>query len=473
MELYSLSLRSFHLVLIAVALWAPTALAQQSWTYKLTSETLPLTKGIVHLQGAADLDGNGRKEIIIADFGKFGEQRQKEETTHTLIIIEWEKGQLRQKFKKLWDTRTVKGDDQAIAKYFSAWRASNLAIWTVGGQTTVETIPPYLGLQWLKGKYVVSEQSHVQDTPQVGSWALPWLSPSCYEGFKNTITWRKAWPRECLLGIRDFSGTGKLKLVTIVEKEDVMKNDQAMQSLRIRDFMPGFQIEWEAESPKQLRWWIQDPIDWLNGSAKSGLLIPELNYTLNIFEPDKNKEGYRLSPTSIRKQLDSEKSMGIHSGDYPDARIGRTQRRDSEEYWGYYTGKAADGNGIFLLREVTLKSDLTGYIKTDINFSHNEPYLGIGFFDIKDLDGDGIDEVILVEQTGKEEGTGEHGFQYSDVKDYIRILKWNGNSYQSMWVSPPYTKRGTKLLIEDIKNVGKKQLIALTPNGTVQIWEKQ
>jgi hypothetical protein len=62
---------------------------------------------------------------------------------------------------------------------------------------------------------------------------------------------------------------------------------------------------------------------------------------------------------------------------------------------------------------------------------------------------------------------------YGDIKDYIHILKWDGAKYQTMWVSPPYTKRGTKILVDDIKNSGKKQLVVLAPYGTIQIWEKQ
>ena len=112
-------------------------------------------------------------------------------------------------------------------------------------------------------------------------------------------------------------------------------------------------------------------------------------------------------------------------------------------------------------------------MKEDIDFQPHKNFLGVGFFIVQDIDGDGLDEIILVEETGKKEFVGHESVAYSDIKDYIRILKWNGKEYQTMWISPPYTKRGTKFFVEDIKNTGKKQLVVLTPYGKVQIWERE
>ena len=91
---------------------------------------------------------------------------------------------------------------------------------------------------------------------------------------------------------------------------------------------------------------------------------------------------------------------------------------------------------------------------------------------MQDIDGDGLDEIILVEETAGKLTSGEDSIHYDDIKDYIHILKWDGIKYRTMWVSPPYTKRGSKFLAEDIKNTGKKQLVVLTPYGTIQIWER-
>jgi hypothetical protein len=97
----------------------------------------------------------------------------------------------------------------------------------------------------------------------------------------------------------------------------------------------------------------------------------------------------------------------------------------------------------------------------------------VGFFIVEDIDGDGLDEIILVEQTAGKLTFGEETVHYGDIKDYIHILKWDGTKYQDVWVSPPFTKRGTKLLVDDIKHAGKKQLVVLSPYGTIQIWERQ
>lgn len=84
-----------------------------------------------------------------------------------------------------------------------------------------------------------------------------------------------------------------------------------------------------------------------------------------------------------------------------------------------------------------------------------------------------MDELIILEEAGKVENVSEDYAEYTDVKDYIRVLKWDGKKYQTVWVSPPYTKRGTKFLVEDIKGMGKKQLVVMTGQGTIQIWEKE
>ena len=91
---------------------------------------------------------------------------------------------------------------------------------------------------------------------------------------------------------------------------------------------------------------------------------------------------------------------------------------------------------------------------------------------MNDIDSDGIDEIIVVERTGVPTWSKEREYHYKDIKDYIKILKWDGKKYQVIWVSPPYTKRKVKFLVEDIKNTGKKQLIVFSPFGSIQIWEK-
>lgn len=164
--------------------------------------------------------------------------------------------------------------------------------------------------------------------------------------------------------------------------------------------------------------------------------------------------------------------MDIKAYNLPYIYLRVTQTKGIEEYWGFPYVKGSYKIDIPVLGKDALRSDLTGFDYQDVDFEHHEPYLGVSYFDAKDIDGDGIDEVILVERTGKRE-FGEESVSYSNVKEYVHILKWNGQAYQTMWVSPPYTKIGTKFLVDDIKNTGKQQLVVLTPNGTIQIWERQ
>ena len=473
--------RLLFLVLFFISLSFQTCFAEDSWEFKLIHETLQLINSPFFLMTAADLNKNGTKELIVTDFGRFGDhieewKQWKQDSTdnYNLFILEWEKGSLKTKWSKRWDMTKIPGGIERH-KYFLAFEANQMVSWEIGDKVVVETIPPYLGLEWAKDKYILREQQGPFNTGQlVGSWIFPWLSASCYQSFPNKTT----WPRECLVGIRDFSKDGNPKIVTILEEETIRKN-QYKQTLRVRKFEPGFPVEWEKESPKRFGWWTpgwEVYVDRLNHSANQLLLFefwrPEAAEAISprswhLFKPVENDgQSYQLKPVQAKGQME------LYHYDLPDVYLRKTQKKNIEEYWGYRFAKAPDKGNILLLRKVVLKSDLSGFIKEDINFDHHKSFLGVGYFDLRDIDGDGLDELILIEETGKR----EFGFEtifYSDTKDYIRILKWDGKQYKTMWVSPPYTKRGTKFLIEDIKNTGKKQLVVMTSNGTIQIWERK
>jgi hypothetical protein len=461
MEL-SMKPKPYFIALLFTVLVPQLGQAQEPWRFGLAYESPVLTKDIFFMATSADVNRNGIPEVILTDFGFAAAGLYDEQDPYeNLFVLEWEKNELKVKFNKKWDPSKVKGSDEAVARYFSAWKATRFMIWPIGDRVVAETIAPYLGLEWSKGGYVLHEQhGWAPEVPLVGSWALQMLSASCYPDFRNRAT----YPRECLVGVRDFSGNGKPKIVTLLE-EELVKDKQYKQTLRVRKFEPGFPIEWEMVSSK--RFGRVDSIDRLNMSARQGLIMREFKTTSTyLFEPQESGKGYRLRLTQIKEPMDLEPYA------LSDVYLRTTQKKGVEEYWGYHSAQAPDEGFILLLRKVILKPDLTGFTRDDIDFPHHEPFLGMGFFDLKDLDGDGLDEVILVEQTGKREFTDEH-VRFSEVKDYIRILKWNGKKYQTMWVSPPYTKRGARFLVEDIKNIGKKQMVVMTPEGTVQIWEKQ
>lgn len=438
----------------------------EPWKFQKSYESNQLIENPFSLMTAADINKNGFKELIVTDFGKFGDhidewkEWRKDWNHYNLFVFEWDKGKLKTTWNKQWDMTKMKTDIEAH-RYFLAFEARQMVPWQIGDRVMVETIPPYLGLEWLNGKYVLHEQQGPFNSgPLVGSWVFPWLSPSCYPSFSDI----HEWSRECLVGIRNFAGVGDPQIVTIVEGE-IIKDKHYMQNLRVRRFDTAFTVVWEEKGLNK-RFVLTDPIDKLNLVSKGGLLLREFRtakwYLLNL---DDKKNNYHL------QEITTEGIRDLELYDLPDLYLRTTQKKGSEEYWGYHFAKVADGGNILLLRKVVLKSDLTGFNKEDIDFDHHKSFLGVGFFDLKDLDGDGLDEVILVEETGKRE-FGEETIYYSDVKDYIRILKWDGKEYKTMWVSPPYTKRGTKFLVEDIKNTGKKQLIVMTSNGTIQIWER-
>jgi hypothetical protein len=448
--------------------------AQQAWEFRRTYESKAQIDSPFFLFATIDLNRNGTKELIITDFGRFGDhieewkQWKNSFSLYNLKILEWEKGELKTKFQKQWDTSKAKTSSDAD-RYFRAYESSQMVPWQVGDRVIVETIPPYLGIEWKKGKYVLREQQGwAQEEPLVGSWVFPWLSPSCYESFPNRLT----WPRECLVGVRDFLGTGEPRIITILE--DKIGFNQYRQTLRVKKIQAGFPTELELALTKRFGWWSpgwEVFVDRINQNASDGLLMIEFNTARWFFlSSEAHGKGYRLRPVQIGQARD------ITNFDLPDIYLRKTQNKSVEDYWGYRRVNLSDPKSvsfIMSLRKASLKPDLSGFVNEDIDFSHHDHFLGVGYFDLRDIDGDGLDEIILVEETAGKLTFEDEAVHYGDVKDYIHILKWDGAKYQTMWVSPPYTKRGLKFLIEDIKNIGKKQLVVLTPCGTVQIWERQ
>jgi hypothetical protein len=450
------------------------------WTFKLTSETVRLTNGPFYLMTAADLNHNGLKEIIVADFGMFGdEQRGRERMLnprYNLWLLEWDSKKLSVKWRKNWDLSKIEGDRERD-KRFVAWEARQLIVWPIGDQVIVETIPPYLGLEWIKDKYVLREQQgYNQEKPLVGSWALPWLTDSCHLSFSGKKS-AEQHPRECLLGIREFKPGEKPKIVTVFEEE--VQKKEYRQTLRVRKFETGSPIEWEAPSPKRFAWWGMNRVfvDQLNWRSDQ-LLLFELGaraleaypppYSWSLLQPEENGPGYRVNTIAAKDPL------GLDTYDLPNVYLRRTQSKETWEYWGYYAGKGYDGYAITSIRKVTLKPDGSAFVQEDLHFPWNDQFLGVGYFDLQDIDNDGLDELILFEQTGKRTISEQaESVQYSNTKNYIRVLKWNGKEYQTMWISPVYVERGAKFLVEDLKNTGQKQLVVMTGRGTIQIWERQ
>lgn len=462
-----------------VSFTSEVGLAGQPWTLTRTWESQALTDSAFYLMAAADVNRNGTKELIAADLGRpidlregFNEiwdEKSHLKTSYHLFVLEWDGSQMHVRWRKDWDLAKLRSREERDS-YFTGHEAHQLAVWRVGDDVIVETVPANLSLAREGQQYVLREQPGSE--PPIVSWAFPWLSPGCYQG--SSYRWKGLSQRECLLGIRDFSKAGLPKVVTVYEEcIEGCSNDGAdfEQRLRVRKLAPGFPIEWEMISPIRLRWWIPSTVDHLNGRASGGVLIPEhQTWVLNVIERSPDGKGYRLRPTSMKKGANDDTPTDIRGG-----QAGWTRSRGTEEYWGYtyVRGKSSDGGSVRILRRVTAKPDMTGFLKQDINFPVPEHFVGIGQFALRDVDGDGLDEVVWVEHTATKREFVEEQVYFEGVKDYVRILKWNGKTYQTMWVSPPYSEPGVRFLVDDVKKSGKNQLVVLTGHGTIQIWEKK
>jgi len=145
---------------------------------------------------ADDLNKNGVKDLIVTDFGKSGnhidEWKQWKKipvTNYNLLVLEWEAGELKTGWSKQWDMTKTHSDMEAH-KYFLAFEAKQLVAWKVGDRTVVESIPPYLGLEWIKDKYILHEQQGPFNAgPPVGSWVFPWQSATCSQNFTDVHVW--------------------------------------------------------------------------------------------------------------------------------------------------------------------------------------------------------------------------------------------------------------------------------------------
>jgi hypothetical protein len=287
------------------------------------------------------------------------------------------------------------------------------------------------------------------------------------------------FPRECFIAIRDFGGNDRPVIITLYQEGrtgDSKKFDPGevtRQSLRVRQYKPGFPIEWETVvDPEGKEWWGAGPLTKYNEKATEDFLIGhsiKRKPDILLLGPDPNGKGYRLEPFPGKYPSFSERSF------FSEPIVGRTQKKEQEEYWGYYRKKDPQQEfSQWVLRRIYFNADKTDMAIEDILFSKPHPKLiGAGYFALGDLDGDGLDEVVVVEETGirKRYHPESERLIYSDIADYIHVLKWDGKAYQSIWVSPPFKDRGSKVLIDDVLGNGKKQIVVGTGHGTLQVWD--
>ena len=85
------------------------------------------------------------------------------------------------------------------------------------------------------------------------------------------------------------------------------------------------------------------------------------------------------------------------------------------------------------------------------------------------------DEIVLIEHTGKRNRPVSMGdyMEYWDVANYIHVLKWPGEKYESIWISPPFEDQAARLWVGDLRGTSDKQIIVGTGKGILQVWRKQ
>lgn len=466
------------LIIFAATSFVTAQSAEAVLQLKVVAETQLFTGRPFFLHTAADLNGNGRKELVLTDFGMYGNKLGEvlahegpSSETFNLYVVEWEKNKLQKRFQKQWNIAGM--DSNTRVAYFQGYGAALMVDWTPINKPIVETIPPYLGIEWRHGDYMLYEQVGVlRKGPLIGSWALPWVSPDCYGSFMRL----KEMPGkiECLVAMRNSKSAGSIVLVSVQNDKGFFlsgprrNEDRLNSTVIVRGPSDGFPVLWHHTFlPNHL--FSSTAEDKFNLRSGAPLLA-------NVFDGKTlnwQVVNLRGSQSSVNA-LAAKGSLGLKKFDLSDTYLRTTRSPNQWEYWGYHTVPAPPNSeltSIWMLRSVRLSPDKSKFIHEDVTFPHHEDFLGVGFFRVEDIDGDGVDEIILVEETGKAQAGHENIF-YSNTKDYIRILKWNGKTYDTIWISEPITKRGTKFLVEDVIGNGKKQLVVLKPDGKVQVWEK-
>lgn len=495
------------LKLTVAVLFFPIATAAEPWQFAKVAETEPLTRNKFYLNTVADFDRNGRPEIIATDFGNYPEVFEGTDYTAerpdlnqaTLYVLEWDPitKKLVTRFSKHWNTSTVGPLERE--RHFAAWRAERLIPFPISGGVFVQSVPAFFGLEWKGDQYVLHEQHYdvVFGKRNAKDWIFPWQWGACatvYFGVPD-------FEYECLLGIRNFPGDDIPRIVTRWQSrvDRPGPGSRRESAVRVRKWQPEFPIEWEQKREQGKRRIAWSAYDAYNIRLKEPSVFggrdefeKDSNFLFELTPQDELQQKGILGKTygSLRNLISSSPEyrlrriettkfeIPVGRNRYPDIQIRFTRNKDTPEFWGYGEIRVQEGGwdlrNVFPQRAV-LRKDLTGWDRHDIRYQTHNNWIGTGHLLVADLDGDGLDEVLFVEETGKRTvmGVADLWIQYRDTKDYIHILKWNGKEYQTMWVSPPYPGRGSKLIVEDVMGSGKKQLIVLNANGRIEVWERK
>ncbi|MBI5847539.1 MAG: hypothetical protein HZB31_06240 [Nitrospirae bacterium] len=188
----------FAYILAISICFISSSYAVEKWHFEKTYETERLTERPFYLFATADLNHNGKSEILVADFGMHGNHNSEStqwfesetEKDFMFAVLEWDGSKLNVNLKKIWT-------ESEMNNLWYRFEIEQLLVLKGNSGITVEAEPAYFGIEWEHNKYIFHEQ---RERPRLtGSWIYPWQSPSC-----NTEFGGKKWPIECLYGIRDF-----------------------------------------------------------------------------------------------------------------------------------------------------------------------------------------------------------------------------------------------------------------------------
>ena len=414
----------------------------------LVWESRSIGNAPIHLMKAADLNGNGIKELVVTNFSNHLEGQGQYPDKYQIVVYEW----TGKKYEEKWRLEVPE------AKYIDVVGGVTLLVsWRIGKRDVIQGVPPYIGLQWAEGKYQWYEQSGFQHNDGiVGSWAMPWISPSCWGSF----TVKRDYPRECFMALRHFEWQGNPVIISFLEKT------QGICQIRVRRYDKDYPVIWESDFKPGIPF--QTLIDF-DDRARGSLLL-SWDKDRYLLRPDQTG-GYKLEP-----------ALGeIFAGFF---REGNTYKRDLilgyskspnvEEYWGEFLDEKIKTEYQFVIRIAFIVEDKLNW--EDLKFNTHKKFHRTGTFALGDLDSDGLDEIALVEYTGNWERPCESCdfINRSNVADYLNIIKWGTDGYKRIWSSKPIDEDAPlSLLIDRLTTGPKKQLIVGTDHGTVQIWEYQ
>lgn len=418
----------------------------------LVWESRSIGNAPIHLMKAADLNGNGIKELVVTNFSNSMEGQRKYSDNFQIAVYEW----TGKKYEEKWRLEIPE------AKYMSVvGGVTLLASWRVGKQDVIQGVPPYIGLQWAEGKYQWHEQSRFQDNNEiVGSWAMPWISPSCWGSFtvkRDYVT--RDYPRECFMALRHFEGQDNPVIISFLEKT------QGICQIRVRRYDEDYLVIWESDFKPGIPF--QTMIDF-DERARGSLLL-SWNKDRFVLRPNQNG-GYKLEPTSGEIFAGFFREGNTYQRDLI---LGHSKSPNVEEYWGEFSDDNIKPESEFVIRRAFIIGDILNW--EDLKFNTHKKFHRTGTFALGDLDSDGLDEIALIEYTGNWERPCESCdyINRSNVADYLNIVKWGTDGYKRIWSSKPYEDgvAPSSLLIDKLARSSKKQLIVGTDHGTVQIWE--